>query len=387
MPEYPDHDHRSGNLINPEGYMFLMFHDENIIEDTEEGLLPQFTAPEGTDEEDEDHTVPINVDDLQSQTSVDTSDDNQNIVDEPDTIVDSQTTVDDSIDGNNVDDVARNTTSDSVLDSQDMVGAFDYSEVNDNILSQLDGNGDSSESDMDEDEFNTDNMFHLGNMNKRPRLAPVIASSDSDQEDLESQSNVSEPEQEDSDSPSNGSEQEDFESPSNVSEQEEDSDSPSSGSAERLEVEDEDSDPGPQASTFQIPKEKIIVNKGREHVIIPNTGPSYIFNRSHRAKPSTIYRHCNDLISLSEIEPSMKTKPILALILDDGNHIFVHPNQFFYNIYLKGADWGGRSLLTLFYLGKLFIQLNLDLLLIGRNAPGDSKWNPIERFVLNFTYN
>ena len=154
------------------------------------------------------------------------------------------------------------------------------------ILSQLDG-ADSSESDMDEDEeFNTDNMFHLGNRSKRPRLAPFMEIQSSDSEEENS-----------------------------------DSDRQSIVSPEALELEDdnaEPTDPESQTSTFNVPQEKIIVHNGREHVILPNTGPSYIFNRSHRAKPSTIWRHCNDLISLSEVEPSMKQKPVLALILDDG---------------------------------------------------------------------
>ena len=287
MPEYPDHDHRSGNLINPEGYMFLQFHDEAINEDTEEELVHGFTSPGESDEDDVD--VDHN-DETQDtlQTSVDVSDDNPNVVevlnqegDTPDTIDDRQATVDDSIVGDHEDDV-----DDLAVDSQDLVGAFGFSEVNDNILSQLDG-ADSSESDMDEDEeFNTDNMFYLGNRSKRPRLAPFmeIQSSDSEQENSDS-------------------DRQPIISPETL-EEEVDSEEPT--------------DPEPQTSSFKVPKEKIILHNGREHVILPNTGPSYIFNRSHRAKPSTIWRHCNDLISLSEVEPSMKQKPVLALILDDG---------------------------------------------------------------------
>ena len=33
MPNFPDHDHRTGSLINPEGYMFLKFHDQLAEED------------------------------------------------------------------------------------------------------------------------------------------------------------------------------------------------------------------------------------------------------------------------------------------------------------------------------------------------------------------
>ena len=288
MPEYPDHDHRAGNLINPEGYMILEFHDEGFDEGTEEDLVEEFTSPGGIEEEavDVDHNDETQ-DDL--QTRLDVSDVNQNDVevlnqegDTPDTIDDRQATVDDSIVGDNVDDVDGMPT-DLAVDSQDLVEVFGYSDVNDNILTQLDG-ADSSESDIDEDEeFNTVDMFR--NRSKRPRLALFIQSSDSEQENS-------------------------------------DPDRQSIVSPEALEVEvdnEEPTDPEPLTSTFNVPKKKIILHKGREHVILPNTGPSYIFNRSHRAKPSTIWRHCNDLISLSEVEPSMKQKPVLALILDDGN--------------------------------------------------------------------
>ena len=121
MPEHPDHDHHSGNLINPEGYMFLQFNDEAINEDTEEDLVQDFTSPGGSDEEDVD--VDHN-DETQNilQTSVDVSDDNQNVEgDTPDSIDDRQATVDDSIVGDHVDDV-----DDLAVISQDLVGAFGY---------------------------------------------------------------------------------------------------------------------------------------------------------------------------------------------------------------------------------------------------------------------
>ena len=44
-----------------------------------------------------------------------------------------------------------------------------------------------------------------------------------------------------------------------------------------------------------------IVKNGREHVKIPSTGPTYVFMKSHRSKPSTIFRHVNDLLSMYEV--------------------------------------------------------------------------------------
>ena len=111
----------------------------------------------------------------------------------------------------------------------------------------------------------------------------------------------------------------------------------------------------------EIPTDKIVVKEGRDHVWYPNTGRSYVFIKSHRAKPSNISRHCNDLLNIAQVEKCLQDKPNLLLLLDDG------------------ADFGGRGLQTLFYFGDLFMRLDLDMLLITRNAPGDSKWNPIER--------
>ena len=58
----------------------------------------------------------------------------------------------------------------------------------------------------------------------------------------------------------------------------------------------------------------------------------------------------------------MKEKACLALILDDGQ------------------DWSGKALITFYFLGELWTRLDLDFLAITRNAPGDSKWNAVERF-------
>ena len=104
----------------------------------------------------------------------------------------------------------------------------------------------------------------------------------------------------------------------------------------------------------------MILKEEREHIVYPNTGRSYVFYKSHRAKPSSISRHVNDILNIAEVETSLRQKPNLLLLLDDG------------------ADFGGRGLQTLFYLGDLWMRLDLDMLLIARNAPGDSKWNPIE---------
>ena len=67
----------------------------------------------------------------------------------------------------------------------------------------------------------------------------------------------------------------------------------------------------------------------------------------------------NDLINIYESDPS-GLKKCLILIVDDG------------------ADYGIRSSITMYYFGQLFFHLNLDLLIVVKNAPKDSRFNPIE---------
>ena len=114
-------------------------------------------------------------------------------------------------------------------------------------------------------------------------------------------------------------------------------------------------------SSLKVPKNKVILKDGRKLLAIPNTGKSFILNKSHRTYPSNIWRHVNDIITISKVEVSLSQKPVMCMCLDDG------------------ADWGGRSQLIPFYLGRLWMVLDLDLPIIVRNAPGDSRWNCIER--------
>lgn len=100
---------------------------------------------------------------------------------------------------------------------------------------------------------------------------------------------------------------------------------------------------------------------GRAHIKVPRTGPSLVFYKSNRAKPSTISRHVDDILTLMEAMPEIKAKTKnLNLVVDDG------------------CDWSGRSLQTFYWLGVLWMKLGLDVLILSRFAPGDSKWNDIE---------
>ena len=66
------------------------------------------------------------------------------------------------------------------------------------------------------------------------------------------------------------------------------------------------------------------------------------------------------IINMFDVDDSLKNKKCLVLIVDDG------------------ADYGIRSTITMHYFGKLFIELNLDVLMVVKNAPKDSRFNPVE---------
>lgn len=121
---------------------------------------------------------------------------------------------------------------------------------------------------------------------------------------------------------------------------------------------DDDGDNASGQDTFQ----KISDELEREHVKYPHTGETYIFWKSHFHKGSDIEKHCNDLVNMFESSEKLSGKPVLILILDDG------------------ADYGIRGPSTSHYFGLLFKKLDLDALFVVKNAPKDSKWNPIEHF-------
>ena len=186
-------------------------------------------------------------------------------------------------------------------------------------IMQLDGTNDSSGS--EEDEFEFDLFRGAQPQSKRARV-------ESDEED---DPNVEESEEE-----------------------RENNSEPNSTAAATEEAEEDFEMP-------EFPGVKFVMKNGRKHVATAHTGPTYVFFASHQMKPSTISRHVNDILTISEADRSVAGKACQILLLDDG------------------LDWGGRGLQTCFYFGELWRRLNLDLLIIARNAPGDSRHNPVEQ--------
>ena len=125
-------------------------------------------------------------------------------------------------------------------------------EIEDAIY-QLDGNNSNSES--EEDEFGLNDVFGQHRSQKRPRLQ------------LDSSS-------------------EEESAPTNVN----------------VESESEDeTEQGNQAEADVNTGAKLFMKDGRQHVVIPTTGPCYIFLKSNRKKPSTILRHINDLLNVYQV--------------------------------------------------------------------------------------
>ena len=68
----------------------------------------------------------------------------------------------------------------------------------------------------------------------------------------------------------------------------------------------------------------------------------------------------NDIINIIKLDEEKRKKTVLILILDDG------------------ADYGICTTATMHYFGKLWLELNLDMLIVVKNAPRDSRFNPVE---------
>ena len=99
---------------------------------------------------------------------------------------------------------------------------------------------------------------------------------------------------------------------------------------------------------------------GREHVATGRTGPGFVFFANSSTDPSTIQAHVNDLLSIKEKQPEL-FKKCMVIIEDDGD------------------DYGLKSGSTALFHFRLFCKLDLEMLLVVKYAPGQSRYNPVER--------
>ena len=98
---------------------------------------------------------------------------------------------------------------------------------------------------------------------------------------------------------------------------------------------------------------------GRLHYSVPHTGYLFVKNRAARFHESTAETHANDLSALVEAE-LRKGKTGLCLSVDGG------------------PDYTVKSVLTVFAMGRLWRDQNLDFLIMCTHAPGDSAYNRVE---------
>ena len=254
QPIYPDHDHRTGLLINPEGYMIL---DGSCNRDDDNNITRSCTNSRSNSEI------------IQAREG----DTNENPVQDPGRDQSEYLRQDQAglVVPPHVDMASPELDFENQTLSMPMV--IDNEEVGDEIdlVPQLDGGNDSSA----DDEFEFD-ITKPSSSWKRQRLE-----SDSDKETSDTSS---EP------------------------------DVFGNDDAEPIVI---DQIVDSTDEILDIPENKIVLEDGKPHIAYPCNGPSYIFNKSHRKKPSHIWTHMNDLLTMEQVEPCMK-KPVLLLLLDDG---------------------------------------------------------------------
>ncbi|KAJ8038946.1 hypothetical protein HOLleu_16515 [Holothuria leucospilota] len=107
------------------------------------------------------------------------------------------------------------------------------------------------------------------------------------------------------------------------------------------------------------PSELTRDERGDYHFSFPRTGPLYMVNRVQKQSPLTIECHVNDLLTILKEEVS-QGKTMVTLLTDNG------------------PDWNVKSWTVLFFVLRIFKELNLDYSCLTSYAPGQSAYNPIE---------
>ncbi len=91
------------------------------------------------------------------------------------------------------------------------------------------------------------------------------------------------------------------------------------------------------------------------------TGDLTVYNRFEKYAPGSTMTHANDLKEIITKEQEKNPKKKCLLLVTDN-----------------GCDWSQKSLLTYMYLGRLWRDLNLDMLVHTTYRAGFSKYNMIE---------
>lgn len=116
----------------------------------------------------------------------------------------------------------------------------------------------------------------------------------------------------------------------------------------------------------QMSLKTVTDRQNRPHISIPGTGSAklYEFFAAAELTPSNIAEHVNHLSVVRELEKERtgQDKKIMVLIVD------------------QGADWAYDSPITIEFLYQFFKHEDLNLLICVSHAPGESRFNPIERY-------
>ena len=127
---------------------------------------------------------------------------------------------------------------------------------------------------------------------------------------------------------------------------------------------------GVEASNVDdIENQKIFKDEvGRDHLGIARSGPGYLFLKSSQLDKSTSTSHCNDIQAILDANPEMKAKKFLILISDDGH------------------DWSNKNDTTAPNLKKLMTENDFYAVALVKYAPGQSRYNMIERSFSELTH-
>ena len=122
-----------------------------------------------------------------------------------------------------------------------------------------------------------------------------------------------------------------------------------------------------EENTFITIKDEV----GRDHIPYPSSGKSYVFLRSNTSDPSTIEVHCNDIINMFDVDNSLKNEKCLVLIVDVGADYGIRSTDYG----IRSTNYGIRSTISMHYLWKLFIELNLDVVKMPPRIADSILWS------------
>ncbi len=90
-------------------------------------------------------------------------------------------------------------------------------------------------------------------------------------------------------------------------------------------------------------------------------GDLKVYNRIEKHSPGSILTHANDLVEILREERQRKPDAKCVLLKTD-----------------QGCDWSMKSLMTFYYLGRIWKDENLDVLVQTSYKPGHSRFNMVE---------